>query len=84
VVSGCADFNATTMAIFEVKAPDQVTLIADDVGKPTAVFDSDGDGAIEVFSTALFDDGIGRYIVTGNSGIVSERSLDVPNNDCGC
>jgi ketosteroid isomerase-like protein len=84
VVAGCAEFNGTTTALFEVTSQNRVALVAEGIGDPSSLFDSDGDGAIELYAQSLYDDGIGRYIVTGPSGIASEQVLDFPNNDCGC
>lgn len=84
VLAGCAEFNGEATALFEITLNNRPVLVAEGVGQPTSVFDSDGDGSIELFAKRLYDDGIGRYLVTGPDGIASEQALDFPNNDCGC
>lgn len=84
VAGACGDFNGVTTALYELTAANEVTLVAENVGAPTAVFDSDGDGAIEMFSKALGSDGIGQYVRTGSGGVVSRETLDFPYNDCEC
>ncbi len=84
VVAGCADFNGEATALFEITSGNRAVLVAEGVGRPTSVFDSDGNGAIELFAERLYDGGLGRYLVAGPNGIASETALDFPNNDCGC
>jgi hypothetical protein len=83
-LTGCADFAANVSALFEVTTGSKVVLVAEGIGKPSAVFDSDGDGKIELLATVDGDDGVGMYRVVSGGEIVATEFLDFPYNDCPC
>jgi hypothetical protein len=84
VFDGCGGFTANVSALFEVTTGNKVVLVAEGIGKPSAVFDSDGDGKIELLATVDGDDGIGMYRVVSGGEIVATEFLDFPYSDCPC
>lgn len=81
-LAGCADFNASANALFEVTGASKVVLVAEGAGVPDTVFDSDGDGKVEI--TVGNRNGGVSYLVQSGSEMTAASSLDFPYNDCPC
>ena len=83
---GCSEASSELWALFEVRGKDLV-LVNDPAradGTPVAIFDSDGDGVIEVVARkrSLNRDLWYGVLTTNDTTIVSE--LGFPFMDCGC
>ena len=85
---GCGDFSGSLWAFFEEGQGGAVRLVSDPQAgtfTPTAVFDSDGDGRVEVIADA---DGWGvyqTYLAPSGKGLLAPASqIKFPFNDCGC
>ena len=81
MLAGCAEFNASVTAIFEITGASKAVLVAEGVGTPHAVFDSDGDGKVEL---VVDERGGIRYLVQSGSEMTAAATIELPFNDCGC
>jgi ketosteroid isomerase-like protein len=82
VLAGCAEFNASVTALFEITGASKAVLVAEGVGTPYAIFDSDDDGKVEL---VVDERGGGiRYLVQSGSEMTATATIAFPFNDCGC